>query len=339
MTESPAAAATAVLYNGQSAEMLVAYSDEETGRLHTIQFQETRGDLGEVERLLQFDWESRAPAGAAVVVPEAGQRLSKLDKYWLMWRSEGEIFGQSSLFETALGSTVDADERTIDRPLVAGNKELHVYGWRGGCLVRHRYGADVKLDVILELDSTPARSISAPVPGDDGGTGFIGFVEEADGSIAATAVYSRNAKVMKVDGRAAGRYRLMGRHRMGVHVGRKTRPALAVVTVSQEDGSYALLEARFDFAKKECIWKRTKLEWISPGDLVSASVYYYKTQDAPEPFVLAVNQAGHLLLPRRRNVRTLRVDAGAGYGYPILTTLTNRYEAVGVGSEITLRKF
>jgi len=37
-------------------------------------------------------------------------------------------------------------------------------------------------------------------------------------------------------------------------------------------------------------------------------------------------------------VTVVREDAGAGYGYPILTTLTNKYEAVGVGSGIMLRK-
>ena len=111
------------------------------------------------------------------------------------------------------------------------------------------------------------------------------------------------------------------------------------MTESHDDGSYALLEARFDFAKNECVWKRTKLEFIPAGDFVSAAVYYYKTQDAPEPFVLAVNQAGHLVLPRRRIVNVVREDAGHGYGYPILTTLTNRYEAIGAGSEITLRRF
>ena len=74
---------------------------------------------------------------------------------------------------------------------------------------------------------------------------------------------------MRLQGCPEGRYRLMGRHRMGVHVGGKTRPALAVMTIDSEDDSYALLEARFDFAKKECIWKRTRLETIAPATLRS----------------------------------------------------------------------
>ena len=66
--------------------------------------------------------------------------------------------------------------------------------------MRHRYGAEVKLDTVLEIDARPARSISAPLPGDDGGTGFIGFVNEADGGIVATALYARSTKVMQVEG-------------------------------------------------------------------------------------------------------------------------------------------
>jgi hypothetical protein len=339
MTDSPAAAATAVLYNGRSSEMLVAYADDATGGLHSLQFEETRADLGEVDLLTQFDWERTAPVGAAIVLPEAGHPLSKLDGYWMMWRSEDMLSGQSTSQQNPLGSVVTEDEWTIDRPLVAGNGELHVYGWREGRLVRHRYGADVAVDTVLEMAARPARSICAPLPGDDDGTALIGFVNEVDGGIVATAAYVRGRKVLRVEGRAEGRYRLMGRHRMGVHVGRKARPSLAMMTESHDDHSYALLEARFDFGKKECIWKRTKLEALQAGELVSAAVFHYKTQDAPEPFALAVNQAGHLVAPRRRNVTVAREDAGANYGYPILTTTSNRYEAVGVGSEIKLRRF
>jgi len=338
MTESPAAAATAVLYNGRSAEMLVAYADEATGALHTLQFEETRADLGEVERLQEFNWERRAPAGASIVIPESGHPLSKLDAYWLMWRSGDLLFGQSSHQETALASAVEEEEWTIDRPLVAGNRELHMYAWREGRLVRHRYGAAVTLDTIMEIGGRPARSICAPAPGDDDGTALIGFMNEADGGIVATAAYVRGGKVLQMDGRAEGRYRLMGRHRMGAHAGRNGRPALTVMTESHDNGSYAILEARFDFGKKECVWKRTPLASVPPGDFVSAAVFYFKTQDAPEPFVLAVNRAGQLVFPRRRIVTVVREDAGAGYGYPILTTLTNKYEAVGVGSGIMLRK-
>ncbi|MFN0103710.1 MAG: hypothetical protein ACKV2U_16685 [Bryobacteraceae bacterium] len=343
MTESPTAAATAVLYNGRSAEMLVAYADDATGELHTLQFEETRADLGKVELSLRFDWERTAPPGASIVLPEAGQPLSKLDEYWLMWRGGDLLAGQSAHHHGPLSSILTEDEWLIDRPLVAGNQELHAYGWRGGELVRHLYAARtgaprVTVDTVLDIGARPARSFCAPLPGADDGTALVGFVNEPDGGVAATAVYVRGGKVLKSEGRAEGRYRLMGRHRMGVHVGRKSRPALAVMTESHDDGSYALLEARFDFGKKECVWKRTKLETVPPGSLESAAIFYYKTQDAPEPFVLAVDRAGHLISPRRRNVKIMRQDVGAGYGYPILTTMTNRYEAVGIGGEITLRK-
>jgi len=124
--ESPAAAASAVLYNGASAEMLVVYVVEESGGLHTLQFEESRADTGEVERLLDFDWGRCAPAGASIVLPESGQRLSKLDVYWLLWRSEAGLAGQSSLMESPLFAELEEGEWTIDRPLVAFNRELHV---------------------------------------------------------------------------------------------------------------------------------------------------------------------------------------------------------------------
>ncbi len=338
MKRSPAAAATAVLYNGRSADMLVAYADALTGRLHTLQFEEGRADSREAERLLEFHWDRTAPAGASIVIPEAGHPLSKLDEYWLLWRCEDGLAGQSTRRESPLVSPVGEGEWMIDRPLVAGNRELHVYAWREGLLVRHRYADVVTVDTVLELSARPSRSICAPVPGDDGDTDFIGFVTQADGGILATAVYARGKQAMHVEGRAEGRYRLMGRQRMGAHVGRKGRPAIAVMAENHDDGSYGLLEARFDFEKNECVWKRTKFETIPAGDLVSASVFYYKTQDAPEPFIAAVNQAGQLLLPRRRNVIVVRDGVGAGYGYPILTTMTSRYEAAGAGSELVLRK-
>jgi len=340
MTERPTSATTAVLYNGRSAEMLVGYAEEATGALHTLQFEETRADAGEAERLLQFDWERKAPAGAALVVPEAGQPLAKLDEFWLMWRSGDALYGQSANREEALASALAEDEWLIDRPLVAGNRELHAYGWQGGRLVRHRYGGKregTAVESVMEISQRPARTVCAPLPGDEDGTAMIAYTNETGGNIAAAATYVRGTKVMSLEGSSAGSYRLMGRHKMGVHVGRKARPAVAVMTESVDDGSYVLLEAQFDFGKKECVWKRTKLEGVAPESLESAAVYYYKTQDAPDPFVLAVDRAGQLIWPRRRTVSVLRADAGSGYLYPILTTQANRYEAAGHGSEIVLR--
>jgi len=339
MIDTPTAAETAVLYNGRAAEMLIGYVDPATGKLHTIQLEETWVDRGEVSRLLDFDWERRVPPGTSIVLPAAGHPLVKLDKYWSLWRAEDRLFAQSTHREAVLSAVMEPEDWIIDRPVVTGNRELHVYGWRGGLLIRYRFTTEAILEAALKLDARPTRSICAPVPGDDGATTFIGYVNEVDGAIVANALYIRGKKVMPVEARADGRYRLMPRHRIGVHVGTKVRPALAIMTESLDDGTYVLLEARFDFAKSECVWKRTKLENVPAGDLQSATIYYYKTQDASEPFILALNQAGHLVLPRRRTVTVIREDAGPNYGYPILTTLTNRYEAIGSGSDISLRRF
>lgn len=343
MSERPTAASTAVLYNGLSTEMLVTYADAVTGWLHILQFQEARADTGEVELLVNFEWERRAPAGVALVLPEAGHPLVKLDDYWLMWRVGNLLYGQSVHHPVALSSAVGEAEWLIDRPIVTRSQELHAYGWRGGKLVRHRYAAPrggeqlVKVEVLMDIGERPARSVCGPLPGDDGGTGIIAYVNEAKGSITATVLYVRGGKVMTLEGKAEGRYRIMGRHRMGLHVGTKTRPALALMVESLDDESYILLEARFDFAKKECVWKRTRLENTPPAGLESASIYYCRTQDAPEPYILAVDKAGDLVSPRRRNVVKIREGVGTGYGYPILTTSANRYEAVGEGAEIKLR--
>jgi hypothetical protein len=321
--------------------MLVGYAEEATGALHTLQFEETRADTGETGRLLRFDWERRAHRGAAVVVPEAGQPMQKLEEYWLMWREEDWLFGQSARRDEPLASALAEGEWPIDRPLVSGKGELHQYAWRGGRLVRHRFGGKreaVRVETVLEIGERPGRTMCAPLPGDGDGTALIGYAGESAGNITATALYVRSGKVMQVEGSSEGRYRLMGRHRMGVHVGKKARPAVAVMTESHDDGSYALLEARFDFGKKECSWKRTKLEGVAPGSLETAGVYYFKTQDAPDPFVLAVDREGRLLWPRRRLVTVVREDAGLDYAYPILTTAANRYEAVGSGQDIVLRR-
>ena len=116
MRESPAAAATAVLYNGLSTELLAAYADEGSGALHALQFQETRADVGEVELLLRFDWERTAPEGAAIVLPEAGQPLLRLDEYWLMWSSGDLLFAQSAhAFEPERHHTLTAPRSSAPR--------------------------------------------------------------------------------------------------------------------------------------------------------------------------------------------------------------------------------
>jgi len=63
-----------------------------------------------------------------------------------------------------------------------------------GLLARRRYGAEVTIDTVLKIDTRPARSICAPVPGDEGGTGFIGFANEESGCIVATARDARGIK-------------------------------------------------------------------------------------------------------------------------------------------------
>jgi hypothetical protein len=338
MPQTPSAAATAALYDGRGVELLVAYADEVTGALHTIQFEETRADVAETAVISRFAWERRAHPGAALVVPDAGLPLTRLDEYWLLWSEDGVLYAQAARHSAPLASRLQPGEWIIDRPLAVANRQLHVYAWQDGLLTRRQFGTESRVDAVLEFPVAPVCSVCAPLPGDDGGTAFIGCADEVDGAVSATALYIRGGRVMRLEGRSEGQYRLMRRHKMGVHVGVKTRPALTLLTESREDGAYAMLEASFDFAKQECVWKRTPLEFVAPGSLVSAASFYFKAQDRAEPFLLAVNEAGQLQSLRRRFAQTLRTDVGPRYGYPILTTVANRYEVRGEGEGISLYK-
>ena len=343
MSTRATAGTTAVLYNGLASEMLVAYVDAATGNLHTMQFEETRADRGETELTVDYDWQRQPPAGLGLVIPEAGHPLAKIDEYWALWQRDNVLFGLAAHHPAPLSTGLAEEEWLIERPVVARNQEMHVYGWRGGRLVRHRYGAPqsglpvVHVEPLLELDGRPARSVCGALPGDDEGTAVIGYVNDTGGTVSATVLYARGGKVMKLEGKSEGRYRLMRRHRMGLHVGTKMRPAVAMMGESAEDGGYVLLEARFDFKKQECVWRRQRMESLQAGSLDSLSIYYLKTADVGEPYLVAVDKDGNLISPRRRTVVKIREGEGTGYSYPIVTTGANRYEAVGEGREIRLR--
>jgi hypothetical protein len=343
--DSPPAAATAVLYDGRSAEMLVAYVDAATGGLCTLEFHETKADLGEVELFRTYAWERGSTPGAMVLMPESGHRLLQLDEYWLMWRSGILLYGQSVHHPGALAAGVDANERLVDRPIVTASQELHAYAWRGRKLFRHRYlprqeGQPlVSIDLIWEAEEAPLRSVCVPVPGGDKGAAMVGFIAESGEALSATMLHVRGTNAVPLEGKTEGKYRLMGRHRLALHAGVKLRPALAVMGVGRDDEAYTLLEAQFDFGKGECVWKRTKIEFLAPGCLQSAAIFHYKSQNAPDPFILAVDANGHLIWLRKRIVQVLRENVGPDYGYPVLTTMNNRYEAVGAGADIRLMKF
>jgi len=342
-TESPASAAIAVLYDGRATEVLVTYAEADGG-LHTLQFRETRADIGEVEMLLDYDWQRKAPPGAIVLIPESGHSLVKLDEYWLMWRDGQMLMGQAVSRPEPVASVTEAGERLIDRPIVAPNQQLHAYAWRGKTLVRHRFparneGGEATVETLWEAPTQPTRALCSPVPGDEAGKVMIGYLNDTESGLEASAVYVCDDKVTPVLGKSTGRYRLRARNRMGMHVGIKARPELAVVAESYEDGGYVLLEAKFDMAKGECQFHRTNIEGVPKDHMQSSATYYYKTQDTPEAFTLAVGKAGHLISPKRRNVQIIRHNVGGEYGYPVLTTLAGRYAATGTGAGVKLVTF
>ena len=340
--QAPTAASTTVFYDGRSAEMVCAFVDA-NGALCTLEFHETRADTGEVELFRGVEWDKRAPAGMGLLIPQGGELLARLDEFWWMWREGNLLFGQAVHSPLVLAVVLEGGERLVERPVIAPNGELHAYAWRGGRLVRHRYiaGRDgqpaVSVEDVWETAAAPLRSVCAPVPGGNGV--LIGTVDETGDVLTAKVLLVRGSNVMEVEGSTEGRYRLMGRHRMGVHVGVKRQPVLGMMAESRDDDSYAMLEAQFDFAKGECVWRRTRIEFLPPGSLQSAGVFYHKAQSTPEPFILAVDGGGDLVWVRKRIVELIRAGVGGDYGYPILTTIQNRYEAVGVGRETVLRRF
>jgi len=325
--------------------MLVAYIDRETGSLATLEFQETRADLGEVEKVRTFLWERRPAAGSVLLIPESGHLGHNLDDYWLMWRAGQFLFGQTVHHPVALSTVVDGGERLIDRPIVSASQDLYAFAWRGNKLIRRRYSAkvgqqtSVSVDIVWETDNPPVRTSCVAVPGGEEGAAMIGMVHEVGESLSATVLRVKGKGAVELTGTTEGRYRSMGRHRMALHAGIKSRPALATIAISRDDESYVQLEAQFDLAKGECVWKRTRIEFLEPEYLQSAAVFFYKSQNSPEPFVLAVDRSGHLIWIRKRIVQVLRENVGPDYGYPILTTMNNRYEAVGAGENIAMVKF
>jgi hypothetical protein len=292
-----------------------------------------------VELFRGMQWGRKAPAGTGVLIPQAGYMLAKIDEFWWLWRDASLLYGQAVHSTVVLAVVLEAGERLIDRPVMAANGELHLYSWRGGKLVRHRFTpGKVSMEELWETATPPLRSVCAPTPGGDGV--IVGFVDETADILTATMLWVRgNAVVKELSAVTEGRYRVMARHRMALHVGVKSRPALAMMAESRDNEMYVQLELQVDLLKSECVWRRTAIEFVPAGSLQSVGMFYYKSQNAPEPFVMAVDAAGSLIWLRKRIVEVLRAGVGVDYGYPILTTMANRYEAVGSGREITLQRF
>ncbi len=318
--------------------MIVAFPEAD-GTLCTMEFHETRADRGDVELFRGMQWGRKAPPGTGVLIPQSGQMLSKIDEFWWVWRDASLLYAQSVHSTLTVALVLEAGERLIGRPVLTANGELHIYSWRKGKLVRHRFAAGkVATETIWETDAPPLRSVCAPVPGGDGVV--VAFVNETGEVLTASALLVRGSAVAKeLNGVSEGRYRVMNRHRMALHAGVKSRPALALMAESRENEMYVQLELQFDFLKSECVWRRTAIEFVPAGSLQSVGMFYYKSQNTPEPFVMAVDGAGSLIWLRKRVVEVLRPGVGPDYGYPILTTTANRYEAVGSGRQITLQKF
>jgi hypothetical protein len=321
---------TSVLYNGTQVQLLAGYADAETSQLHILQFWETRADLGETAPLRVIDWNKSAPRGAELIVPEAGHILEMLAEFWFAWRSGSTLSAQAMTQDHPQSIEVPAGEILIDRPVVVLSKELHVFAWRGRQLVKHRFSTSAApvTEFIIELDYDVVHARTAAVPGDNNETTLVAAIGEKDGRIVASALYVRGPRALRVDGAFDGARKIMAAQRIGAHAGTKFRPAIALVA-ENESGGYSLLEAIFKFADRECTWTESPYESLAPKQLRSAAVYYYKTQDSPEPFAVAVNTRDQVIQPRTTQHQIVREAAGDNYAFPILTTYTSRYELLG----------
>jgi len=190
---------------------------------------------------------------------------------------------------------------------------------------------------ILTLDYEPLLSRSAAVPGDENDMAVIGVAGLRNGKIAATVLLVRGDKAVRADGVHDGPYRPFEQQQIAVHAGMKFRPAITLLGVDK-DGGYALLEAQFEPSKRECVWTAAPLA-AGKNHLKSAAAYYYKSQNSPRSFLVAVDKSGTLLQPRADTVQIVREDVGDRYSFPILVTRGSRYEATGAGESIKLNLF
>lgn len=331
---------TSVLYNGTQVQLLSGYADAATGALHILQFRETRADLGETARLQVIDWNKSAPPGVLLILPEAGHILEMLGEFWFAWRTGATFTAQAMTQDHPQSIELAAGEVIVDRPVVVLNQELHVFAWRGRQLVKHRFSTTAApvTEMIIELDYDVVHSRTAAVPADDNDTTLIAATGVKDGRIVASALYVRGPRALRVDGVFDGAYKIMAAQRIGAHAGTKIRPAIALVA-ENEAGKYALLEAMFEYTKRECTWSATEYESLAPGQLRSAAVCYYKTQDSPEPFAVGVTIRDEVIQPRMTKHQIVRAGAGDDYSFPIMTTYTSRYEVQGSGDSAQLLTF
>jgi len=326
-TDTPATA-TAVLYNGRQVQILVAHAPG--GALQTAQFRETRADLGETEKLRDLSWEKQVPAGVPLILPESGHLLEKIEDFWVAWLADSSLHAIARTAAKPVTVALAAGERLIDRPIVVLSKELHVFTWKGRTLTKHRLrpSGETVTESLLELDYDVLHSRTAPVPANDDDATLVGAVGMKDGKLVASALYVRGPKALRVDAVHADNWRPMPAQSIGVHAGTAIRPAIALVA-RDAAGKYALLEAVFEYQKRESGWSETVFQSLQPDQLKSAAVFYYKTQDSPEPFAVAVDTKNRVIQPRNARHQIVRRDAGDGYTFPIVTTNASRYEVIG----------
>ncbi len=337
-TTSPPAASVAALFNGRQVELLAGYVDPVTAELHTIQYRETRRDLGETAVFDDRAWERRAPLDALLHLPSSGHILSKLGEYWILWQTGAQWTAQPAGAERPVSLASAPGERLAGKPVACLGDVLHAYVWRGRQLLRHRFHSTEGASTapVIELDFDVVHSACTPVPGDTDGVSVIAACGVRDGGIVASALYVKGARAIRQDGVYKGAGQLMKEQRIGLHAGTSMQPAAAMI-VQQPEGKYTLAEARFRIAAKECAWSAVPLEAVRAGTLQSAAAFYYQRESVAAPFAAAIDDHGRFLQPRAANTQVVREDGAPSL--PILTAMSSRYEVTGAGAAMLLKKF
>ena len=84
----PSSHAITAFYDGEFVEFFVVRTDPKNSDFMSVQFFESRPDLGEIKRLKQVAWGIPVPKDAALFVATSGRLRDDLGTFWAGWRTE-----------------------------------------------------------------------------------------------------------------------------------------------------------------------------------------------------------------------------------------------------------
>ena len=100
--------------------------------LSTVEFVETRADLGEAEELHRVGWGLQVPEGAEPFMPCSGFLPSQVKAGWSGWRVPHVIHAASIHIAGPIAARFEEGERLIDPAVVVAGGGMHQYLLRPG---------------------------------------------------------------------------------------------------------------------------------------------------------------------------------------------------------------